>query len=83
MTYEIEKGVALPPVPQSFTRKYPFPDMEPGDSFLIPAKNGERQRLRQRIRCAARRFAARRTMPDGVRFTTRAVEGGVRCWRIA
>ncbi|MBX3488902.1 hypothetical protein [Parvibaculum sp.] len=80
---EIDKNIALPPLPQTFLRLYPFPDMDVGDSFFLAGKAAERQRLRQRIRCAARRFAARRAAPDERRFTTRAVEGGVRCWRIA
>lgn len=83
MTITIETGIAVPRPPQAFLRKYPFPDMQVGDSFFIPAKTADRIRTRNRVRVAARRHALRRDTPKGWRFATRVVEGGIRCWRIS
>jgi hypothetical protein len=52
---------------------YPWRSMEVGDSFHIP-------------NTTTRQFAGRMTYAAktlGVRFTTRAVDGGVRVWRTA
>lgn len=36
--YEIEKGVPIPPQAKGI-RKYPLPNMEPGDSFAVSMKD--------------------------------------------
>ena len=70
-TFVIEKGI---PVAKARGRKkYPFGDMEVGDSFL--ADMSQRQRLAN-----AACFYGKR---NNCRFTVRAVEGGIRVWRVA
>ena len=60
-------------VPMDFAKnKYPFAEMEVGDSFF--AKKSEVDK----VRSAASHHSKRH---GGGRFTTRAVRGGYRCWR--
>lgn len=63
----IDKGVPLP-------RRYPFADMQVGDSFLVP--EGVK---RSNVSVAAKRYGDR----HGAAFTVRKVPEGLRCWRIA
>ncbi len=72
--FKIEKGVPL----SSNTvgdPKYPFRDMDVGDSFSIEG-GGVAANL---VRAAS----ANETRKSGKRFSTRKFEGGYRCWRIA
>ena len=83
MTIQIEKDVPLPPEGMGRPAKYPFRDMEIGDSFSVPL-TGVRQdgqdiaatRLRSRASSAAkeigRKFAVRTDNENNV----------VRCWRV-
>jgi len=64
MNYEIEKDVPIP----ATTKKYPWNDMEVGDSFFIP--DGQP--------CASASHRKR----YGEDHTTRKVEGGIRIWRV-
>mgnify|MGYP007088038871 CR=1 FL=1 len=75
MAYEIEKGVPLvagtrghgaPP-------KYPFAQMEVGDSFFVPGK--KTTDIGGAITYPAKKL--------GWTFRSRTVEGGVRIWRTA
>lgn len=67
---EIDKNTPLPP---SGT-KYPFADMDIGDSFLC------NDRSCVQIASAAYKWA--KAKGNGAKFTCRTVEGGVRCWRV-
>jgi hypothetical protein len=72
MMVRIEQGVTVP----TNRSKYPFGDMEPGDSILFGmAKQA------QSCRVAALRFT-RMHQPTWV-FTLRKVDGGWRLWRIS
>lgn len=71
---KIEKGVPLPPRKS----KYPFAEMEPGDSFF--AKPNEGQSLKQ-LHNSIMGCARLRLFP-GKKFTSRQMDGGVRVWRI-
>jgi len=67
---EIEQGIDIP---ASRTR-YPFSDMEPGDSIFFPsAKNALSARV------AAVRYAQKHN--PGWVFTLRKINGGWRLWR--
>lgn len=69
--FTIEKDV---PVPVGGTRrKYPFPDMEVGDSFFI----ADPLRV-QSLRFAASYWGKR----HGTQFSVRREGTGCRCWRI-
>jgi hypothetical protein len=73
--FKIEKGVPLP-LPRRPRRlaKYPFANLQVGDSFLVPgfSKNGQ-------ISGSLANWA--KAHPEW-RFATRKVEGGLRVWRI-
>jgi len=53
--------------------KYPFGEMEVGDSFPVPEGDGFRSR------CAASAYGKRYSM----KFSVRKYEGGYRCWRVS
>lgn len=68
---KIEKGIKGPAT--RMAGKYPFKDMEIGDSFLVPFES------EMTIRTRAYHFGG--TNP-GFKFTVRKVQNGIRCWRI-
>jgi hypothetical protein len=70
---DIEKGVPVPDTPHF--AKYPWPDMEIGDSFVFP-ESLKRSTPYNLARTAGIRY--------GVKFVVKQRDGGpVRCWRIA
>lgn len=74
---KIDKGIELPP--GRTTRKYPWREMEIGDSFYVsddefPGLYGH-ERFRTLVSAAGTRM--------GLRFSVRKVEGGLRVWRTA
>jgi len=81
--FAIEKGIAIPPGWNSFTKKplkYPLNEMAVGDSFFIPIENKARtEHVRMDV------FAEiTKLKKDGivVKVSTRSVEGGMRVWRV-
>lgn len=70
--FKIEKGVEQPP---SVT-KYPWREMVPGDSFLVPDAT-EKQMRALTSQCSAWGRQSEHA------FRTRVVDGGVRVWCIA
>lgn len=73
--FPVEPGL---PIPESriWRRKYPFKQMEVGDSFFVPGKTI--QDLKGPLnyaRCDCRRFTTRRVTENGIT--------GLRIWRIA
>lgn len=82
MPIEIEKNVPLPDVTMPTSRKYPFPDMEAGDSFALPCASKDAAAVAQRCRHAARAYITR-NKHQPLKFSTRRTPEGVRCWRIA
>lgn len=71
--FRIEKGVEIPKRSGDATRKYPFPQMEVGDSFAVPSGR------HLAVSTAATNYGNKYQM----KFSVRAVDGGHRCWRIA
>ena len=72
--YVIEKNVPLVQKNRGGRKeKYPFRQMEVGDSFVV--RGGIVSSMRVTLRFAGLRH--------GRTFKTRAVEGGVRVWRVA
>jgi len=53
--------------------KYPFAEMEVGDSFLFP---------RELVDAGSRLFHWNRKFPDR-KFVSRHTPEGIRCWRVA
>lgn len=69
MEIKIEKGV---PIPEKKKPKYPFDEMETGDSFGVPVHMG------YRVRIYLQRHKER---TSGKEFITRTVGDEVRVWR--
>ncbi|MFA4836354.1 MAG: hypothetical protein WC749_09830 [Dehalococcoidia bacterium] len=65
--YNIEKDVPIPR-PCGRTKKYPYEEMEVGDSFFVPEKLGSIAHVSKRL------------YPK--KFSMRFVDGGTRIWRI-
>lgn len=82
--FKIEKNV---PVPVSYTKnnlKYPFDQMEVGDSFFIPFKEGQSNEEKRKITNAVSSscFTYKRAKKlNDITFATRMTKEGVRCWR--
>lgn len=67
--FHVDKGL---PIPHAATRqRYPWKEMDIGDSFFVADGN------QKSIACAAYQATARL----GWRFITRTVDGGIRVWR--
>jgi hypothetical protein len=72
--FAVDKGVPVPPK-RALERLYPWPEMQPGDSFEIPCKaKPERIRVRSSVLGSAKY--------GGLRVRTRTTERGVRVWLI-
>ena len=85
----IETGIPIPPVQSEghggTKGKYPWHDLEVGQSFLVACANVERTR---RFNCLTKcKVSAQRTIAKqgkGNRlFALRGVQGGIRVWRTA
>lgn len=85
-TFEVEKGVAPPTDGRTGSaKKYPWHDMEIGDSFFVPFPAGTVQKL------SAAAHGAIHTQPKlyGRRYRTATIKDehgnktGVRVWRVA
>ena len=72
MEYTIEKNVKIPSHVTG-RMKYPWSEMEIGDSFFIEGKHT------RNITGAAQNYGSH----HNIKFTCRTVDGGVRVWRIA
>jgi len=68
---KIDKNFSIS-IPLGWRTKYPFRDLDVGDSFFVEGVGAEL------VRSSARSCARLHNM----KFTTRTVEGGCRCWRI-
>lgn len=77
--YEIEDGIPLPPHTRREIR-YPFPELEVGQSFLVPWPDGRQpQSFANQISSRATQWGRRL----GRVFRTRSSREGVRVWRVA
>lgn len=79
-TFVIESGIPLHNRTAGVRNscKYPFREMEIGDSFFVPAEEITVRKLVQRMSTAVSR-AARNT---GCKFAVRSDDAGVRVWRV-
>lgn len=72
--FKIEKSVPIPP--RSRASKYPFEQMEKGDSFVIPAAdNKSLTSARSSVYAAATK--------QKVKVATRVDDKGLRVWRVS
>lgn len=76
MKIQIEKGVAIP-TKSSRKSKYPFRDMEVGDSFFIK-DTIDPEGTRKKVSSAATMFCHE----NDYKFKTQVFPAGVRIWRI-
>jgi len=76
MEFKIEKEVKIPSKFERYMSKYPFGEMEVGDSFIAgePTKQ-----VLARVSNAATRWAKQNA--NGHVFTCRTTNDGVRIWR--
>ena len=70
---KIDKNVPMPRPDASPVAKYPWRDMEVGDSFFVAGKT--MKQFAGIPGSASRKY--------GKKFSARSVEGGVRVWRVA
>lgn len=82
---KIESNIPIPEAQRGRIRKkYPFQEMQVGDSFLVPVTDVEGKwnasKMNNRITSAARQYQQQNN--PLFRVICRKVEGGVRCWRI-
>lgn len=82
MSYPVESGVPLPESPHARGRQpiYPWRDLNVGESFFVPCKEGEGPRILIR-RITPTAYKAGRKL--GKTFTSRSMPDGVRVWRVA
>jgi hypothetical protein len=72
MSYAIEKSIPIPDRTAQEPGRYPFAQMEVGDSFVVPRSE------RHRVDNAAAWYRKRR----GHRYTRRTLGDTVRIWRV-
>lgn len=77
-TIKIDKGVPVPSA--GHKNKYPFKDMEPGDSFFVSTEGQDKGNTRNRIQSCACRFAKMQNPRQ--QFCSRQTDDGIRCWRV-
>ena len=73
---KVEKGI---PIPERSNKKYPWGEMEVGDSFFIKC---EYTRLKHQSIGGSKTNWKKRHNPN-CKFTVRRVDGGIRAWRIS
>lgn len=79
---KIEKGIPMPnSVKDVFLFGVVITDMEPGDSFLVPEKEGDDKKKLLAAVSSKVCYCRSRHLPKW-KFVTRSVDGGVRVWRI-
>ena len=81
MAYTIEKNVPLCR-PSSKSNKYPFDQMEVGDSFFAPHPDDKKARQNALARNAGQYRKPPKHVTVQRHFVTRTVEGGARIWRV-
>jgi hypothetical protein len=86
MSIAIDKNIPAPAGTRGRPARYPFADMEVGDSFAVPLAGetwgkGTSDKAVSRLSNASNSFGKR----NNWKFVTRSrkAEGVVRCWRIA
>ena len=74
--YELDKNVPMPKA----SSKYPFEDMDVGDSFFVADGDDENWKTLRKMRGASN--WASKKFPD-TKYSVRKVDNGVRVWRTA
>jgi hypothetical protein len=77
--HKIEHGIPLPTA-RGCIRKYPFMELQIGDSFFVPCQDGEDPRITFR-RVQGQTYNQQWRLKK--RFAIRTMKKGVRIWRTA
>ena len=75
MKIELRGKEPIPPAKPGAPKKYPFDEMEVGDSFVIHCAPEERSAVQGRAHSAA--------FDRGVKIQTRSVDEGVQVWLVS
>lgn len=75
--YKVESGIPMPSR-KAHNAKFPFKEMQVGDSFLVPFDGEDEGTVRSRI--ASNCTHQKRRI--GRQYATRKVDGGIRVWRV-
>jgi len=78
MTIMLEKGIPVPVRSSAVAAKYPWKEMQVGDSFVVPREGDEPMQLTRERANKAVTFAKK----YGMTFCQRTVETGIRIWRL-
>jgi len=71
--FKVEKGIPFPDDRKTRNRRFPWKQLDVGDSFFVPE-------VTVKSICGSLAYARKSTQ---YAFSCRAVEGGIRVWRIA
>lgn len=84
MPAPIDKHLPTPPPADGRPRKYPFPDMAPGDSFAVALSGTNTAKGEDTAAVKLRASAIRYARTHGGKFTVRTDReaGEARCWRV-
>ena len=83
MTYKIESGIEIPIARAGFKSRYPFEQMEIGQSFFVPKDYGKKEKASLKDRLNGSRIGAqRRFKPKRFALRTMTNPDGYRIWRI-
>ena len=74
--FSLETGIPMPDGPQDNRYKYPWRQMQVGDSFFVPV-TGDKKRKLYAMKSVI--FYQHEKHPE--HFEVRVVDGGVRVWR--
>lgn len=84
MKYAIEHNIALPSTrTYGENKRFPYSQMNVGDSFFVPCSSDEKElnRVRQRISSGKKSYKKTISKKASFEITTRIVQGGLRVWR--
>lgn len=82
-SFKIESNVPLPAIPRgapSSPVKYPWDGMKVGDSFFIPMLDKTLINLRSGLTIDLKKYTTQ--TGNKIKITTRAIDNGIRIWRI-
>jgi hypothetical protein len=82
-SFKIEQNVPLPAIPRGAPPspiKYPWSELNVGDSFFVPLVDKNIMAIRTAIILDLKKFSTQ--TGQKIKITTRAIDNGVRVWRI-
>jgi len=80
--FKIEKGIPLAAETRGRKRKYPWPEMEVGDSIFVAGQSSHDKGGKRSAYTSAQHYARRRDLKFAVRTVTEDGVDGVRIWRV-